>query len=216
MMNDHGIALVSSDAYNVACPSCAAVSDVSRTPWCGCLGKDRTPRCASCGACFCRLSPAQRLAFWSAAPASLHERRRVEARSRLAGVPVDEKAPLVMLVDDDEEIRAIGAHTISRLGFRCTIASDGAEALALMTLEEPAVVITDALMPRMDGWELCRFVKRTSMAKVIMMTSLYTGRRYRNEALGRYGADDYLAKPIDVAALQASLSRLAPAGRVAA
>jgi len=216
MMNDHGFALVSAAAYNVACPSCAAVSDVSRTPWCGCLGKDRTPCCASCGACFCRLSVAQRLAFLSAAPPALHERRRLEAPSLLTGVPVDEKAPLVMLVDDDEEIRAIGAHIIGRLGFRCTTASEGAQALALMAIEEPAIVITDALMPRMDGWELCRFVKRTSAAKVIIMTSLYKGTRYRNQAISRYGADDYLAKPIDFAALQASLSRLSAPGRVAA
>jgi CheY-like chemotaxis protein len=215
-MNDQGFDLVSTGAYKVACPSCAAVSDVSLTPWCECLGKDRTPLCANCGACFCGISPAQRLAFWSAAPPSLHERRRLEARNGLGEVPVDEKAPLVMLVDDDEEIRAVGAHILGRLGFRCTIASDGAEALALMAIEEPAVVITDALMPKMDGWELCRFVKRTSMAKVIIMTSLYTGRRYRNQAFKRYGADDYLAKPIDFGALQASLLRLAPAGRVAA
>jgi CheY-like chemotaxis protein len=215
-MSDHGFALVSGGAYNVACPSCASVSDVSRTPWCGCLGKDRTPLCANCGSCFCRIPLATRLAFWVAAPPSLHERRRLEARNGFGGVAVDEKAPLVMLVDDDEEIRAVGSHIIGRLGFRCTTASDGDEALALMAVEEPAVVITDALMPRMDGWELCRFVKRTSMAKVIIMTSLYKGLRYRNEAFKRYGADDYLEKPIDFAALRASLVRLAPAGRVAA
>jgi CheY-like chemotaxis protein len=215
-MSDYGFAAVSSGAYNVACPSCASVSDVSRTPWCGCLGKDRTPLCANCGSCFCRIPLAARLAFWVAAPPSLHERRRLEARNEVGRVAVDKKAPLVMLVDDDEEIRAVGSHVVGRLGFRCTIASEGGEALALMAYEEPAVVITDALMPMMDGWELCRFVKRMSMAKVIIMTSLYTGVRYRNEAFKRYGADDYLAKPIDFAALQASLLRLAPPARVAA
>jgi CheY-like chemotaxis protein len=215
-MSDHGFSIVGTDSCNVACPSCASVSDVSLTPWCGCLGKDRTPLCANCGQCFCRIPVAARLAFWIAAPPSLHERRRLEARNESGGVAVDAKARLVMLVDDDEEIRAVGSHIFGRLGFRCTTASDGAEALALMAVEEPAVVITDALMPRMDGWQLCRFVKRTSTAKVIIMTSLYTGLRYRNEAFNRYGADDYLAKPIDFAALQASLLRLAPAARVAA
>jgi CheY-like chemotaxis protein len=162
------------------------------------------------------MAPQERLAFWNGAPLSLRERRRVEARNGLGAVAVHARASLVMLVDDDEEIRAVGAHIIGRLGFRCTIASDGAEALALMMVEEPVVVITDALMPRMDGWELCRFVKRTSMAKVVIMTSLYTARRYRNEAFKRYGADDYLAKPIDFAALQASLTRLAPVAGLAA
>jgi two-component system phosphate regulon response regulator PhoB len=126
------------------------------------------------------------------------------------------KAPLVLLVDDDEEIRAIGSHVIPRLGFRCATATNGPEALAMMAEEEPVIVITDALMPKMDGRELCRFVKRSSSAKVVIMTSLYTAAHYKYEAFKRFGADEYLAKPIDFAALQATLQRLAPNAEVKA
>jgi len=209
-------AIVTDDSYVLACPSCGVVSDAALALWCDCLTKERTPRCTSCGRCLCKLGVEQRRRFWGGAPPSMHTRRRSEMRQHSPAVAVATKAPLVLLVDDDEEIRAIGSHVISRLGFRCATATNGPEALVMMAVEEPAIVITDALMPQMDGRELCRFVKRSSSAKVVIMTSLYTAAHYKYEAFKRFGADEYLAKPIDFAALQATLQRLAPKAEVKA
>ncbi len=200
-------AIVNTESYYVACLACGVTSDVSESPLCDCLSKERTPVCPSCSVCLCKLSTPQRLAFWVNAPASMHAKRTNRVALQIAPAPVPSKAPLVMLVDDDDVIRVIGARAISRLGFRCVTASNGPEALALLAVEEPAVVITDALMPKMDGRDLCRFIKKSSAAKVVIMTSLYTAPHYKYEALKVFGADEYLAKPIDLAALEATLKR---------
>ncbi|HSY49105.1 MAG TPA: response regulator [Thermoanaerobaculia bacterium] len=159
----------------------------------------------------CKLPAARLRAFWEAAPASMLARRQRRPALQIVRAQAAPRSPLVLLVDDDEEIRAIGSHVIGRLGYRCLTASNGPEALALIALEEPALVITDALMPKMDGRELCRLIKRSSSARVVVMTSLYTAPRYKYEAFREFGADEYLAKPIDFEALQETLRRLVPA-----
>ncbi|HWS70962.1 MAG TPA: response regulator [Thermoanaerobaculia bacterium] len=202
--SENSFSIVGPDRYLAACPSCTAVSDVSQSPWCGCVTRERTPVCTSCGECRCKRPAVERLDFWSRAPESMKSARTPAPRSTLRAA----QAPLVMVVDDDEEIRLVAQHVIEKLGYRCTTAASGAEALAMMAVEEPKVVITDALMPKMDGRDLCRFVKRSSQARVVIMTSIYTAPRYKYEAYKTFAADDYLAKPIDFAALQATLGRL--------
>jgi CheY-like chemotaxis protein len=77
----------------------------------------------------------------------------------------------------------------------------------------PEVILTDALMPRLEGREMCRRLKddpETRDIKVIIMTSLYKGQRYRGEAMSNFGADGYLAKPLDPELLATTLRALAP------
>jgi len=207
-------AIVSPESYVTACPSCGAISDMAEALLCDCLTREHTPVCPSCGGCFCKLPRAKLRAFWEAAPPAMLARHLRKPTLRIVRTPVTSKAPLVMLVDDDDEIRSIGEHVISRLGYRCVTASNGPEALALMAVDEPALVLTDALMPKMDGRDLCRFIKKSSSAKVVIMTSLYTAPHYKYEAFKSFGADDYLAKPIDFTALQETLHRLVPAQEI--
>ena len=201
---ESAFAIVPPDRYFSACPSCDNVEDVTLAPWCDCVTRERTPVCTICGECRCRRPAVERLDFWSRAPLSMKSARTPNAAAPRTAA----KAPLVMLVDDDEEIRLIGRHVVEKLGYRCVTAENGPAALAMMAAEEPRVVITDALMPKMDGRDLCRFVKRSSRAKVVLMTSVYTAPRYKHEAFKTFGADGFLAKPIDFAALQATLERL--------
>ena len=199
-------AIVTPDTYVTACPTCSALADVSQSPWCDCVTKERTPVCEACGECRCKRPARERLEFRMRAPKSILGLFKQPA-PQLAIAPAL-KAPLVMLVDDDEEIRLIGSHVIRKLGYRCITAQSGPEALAMVAGEQPSVVITDALMPKMDGRDLCRFIKRSSDAKVVIMTALYTAPHYKYEAFKTYGADGYLAKPIDFTALQSTLERL--------
>ena len=65
----------------------------------------------------------------------------------------------------------------------------------------PDLILSDAFMPKLDGREMCRLLKEdpsTSRAKAIIMTGLYTDRKYRNEALDYFRVDDYVAKPLAV------------------
>jgi CheY-like chemotaxis protein len=198
--------IVTPDTYVTACPSCSALADASQSPWCDCVTKERTPVCEACGECRCKRPAKERLEFRMRAPKSLMSLFKQPA-PQLTIAPAL-KAPLVMLVDDDEEIRLIGSHVIRKLGYRCITAGSGPEALVMVAGEQPAVVITDALMPKMDGRDLCRFIKKSSDAKVVIMTALYTAPHYKYEAFKSYGADGYLAKPIDFTALQSTLERL--------
>ena len=74
------------------------------------------------------------------------------------------------------------------------------------------VVLTDALMPKMDGRELSRQLKEThgNRIKVILMTSLYKSPRYRNEAQHVFKVDEYLVKPLNYDELRDALRRVAP------
>jgi CheY-like chemotaxis protein len=198
-------AIITPDSYITPCPTCSVRTDASQSSWCDCVTKERTPVCPSCGECRCKRSSKERLEFRMSAPKSLLKLFKQAPQLTIAPAI---KAPLVMLVDDDEEIRLIGAHVIRKLGYRCVTAENGPEALALVAGEQPAIVITDALMPKMDGRDLCRFIKKSSDAKVVIMTALYTAAHYKYEAFKTYGADAYLAKPIDFAALQSTLERL--------
>jgi CheY-like chemotaxis protein len=77
------------------------------------------------------------------------------------------------------------------------------------------VVLTNALMPRMDGRELCRRLKEAhgNQIKVILMTSLYTASHYRREARSVFKVDEYLAKPLRYDDLRDALQRVAPVVR---
>jgi YesN/AraC family two-component response regulator len=84
-----------------------------------------------------------------------------------------------------------------------------------MERTRPDIVLTDALMPKIDGRQLCRLIKTSDASiKVVIMTALYKSSRYRTEAMNTFHADEYLAKPIDFAHLRQVLGNLS--ARVAA
>jgi CheY-like chemotaxis protein len=101
---------------------------------------------------------------------------------------------------------------VEQLGYTVTTAANAEEALAILESAGFEVVLTDALMPKMDGRELTRIVKRTHIDKVktILMTSLYKALRFKNEAELHFGVDEYLTKPLKFSELQSALNRLAP------
>lgn len=119
--------------------------------------------------------------------------------------------PTVLIVDDDEEIREIAAYIVTQLGYRAITVDNPTTALDEVERHRPDVVITDALMPRLDGRELCRLIKGAfTGTKVVIMTSLYTAPHYKYEAFRNFKADEYLPKPIDFTQLRDVLARLAP------
>jgi CheY-like chemotaxis protein len=117
--------------------------------------------------------------------------------------PVDSR-PLVLVVDDQAIVQTLVREGLST-EFRVMTASDGVEGFALVKAHHPDVVITDALMPKLDGRELCRNIKifpPTSKTKVVIMSALYTTRRHENEARDEFGADAFLRKPVTLSQLR--------------
>ena len=115
----------------------------------------------------------------------------------------------VLVVDDDPNIRELVRVFLRDAGFAVHEAADGLEALALLETTRPDLAILDVMMPRMDGWELCRELRAYGDLPVLMLTAKgETAQKIKGFALG---ADDYLVKPFEplelVARVQALLKR---------
>ncbi|RYG18912.1 MAG: response regulator [Caulobacteraceae bacterium] len=121
-------------------------------------------------------------------------------------------ASTILIADDDPLLRALLVHRLSADGYQVLIAEDGAQALAVITEQKPDLVVLDALMPVMDGFELLRRVKagRLSEAPVIMLTAL----RRDQDIVGalKLGAADYLVKPFIPDELSQRVRRLLKSG----
>lgn len=197
---------------NVRCHGCRATFDASGAIWCQCLAKRATLVCPQCASCACRISPAAARKFWHEASSLLHDRHRDEQRARTDGTAPNNETAEILIVDDDEEIRLAAAFMIQEMGYRVATTSNPDEALSLIAARPPRLVLTDALMPKMDGRVLCSRIKtHNRKVRVVIMTSLYTSTRYRNEALKTFHADGYLAKPIAADDLRAVIAKLVPA-----
>jgi twitching motility two-component system response regulator PilH len=119
----------------------------------------------------------------------------------------------ILVVEDTKFFRAYLTDLLTEAGFQVVTAQDGVEALEYLSRECPDLVITDVLMPRMHGFELCRKIKdnqETASVPVIMMTQVYTRTHHEIEARGVHGADDYITKPFTPADLFARIWRFLP------
>ena len=192
--------------YRVTCLSCGRPYDAEKAAECSCLQPVRSYRCPHCAACFCKDS--YKLdAFWRDATSEMWQRRR--AAAPLAHETAsDLKRPLVLFADDDPTGRAIATRVIQSLGFGVIVAANGEEALSMAREYRPELIITDALMPRLDGREMGKIVKNElPHTKLVVITSIYKDPRYKYEALKRFAVDEYLPKPISPAALRELVTR---------
>ena len=118
----------------------------------------------------------------------------------------------ILVVDDDKNICEIIRLYLEKEGFQVVIANDGQEALNLFKETTPSVVVLDVMMPKMDGFQVCREIRRVSSIPVIMLTA--KGETF-DKVLGlELGADDYMVKPFEnkelVARIKAVLRRSVP------
>jgi putative two-component system response regulator len=113
-------------------------------------------------------------------------------------------------VDDDKDIQKIAMRVVAGLGYCVILGRNGAEGLELARRYKPELVLTDALMPKLDGREMCKQLKadpETAGIKVVVMTSLYTNSRYQTEGYRVFKVDSYVSKPLDLTALTAILQK---------
>lgn len=101
----------------------------------------------------------------------------------------------ILIADDDPLLRALLVHRLSADGYEVVSADDGSQALTVIAEQRPDLIVLDALMPVMDGFEVLRRVKSggLSEAPVIMLTAL----KREQDIVGalQLGAADYLVKP---------------------
>jgi len=81
--------------------------------------------------------------------------------------------PHILVVDDEETLRYLIREGVERSGYGCSVASDGIEALRILEEKDVDVVISDIMMPGMDGIELAKRIKEEHDADVILITGFY-------------------------------------------
>src|SRR5437763_4827864 len=128
----------------------------------------------------------------------------------------DSKLPSILVVDDNHDNADIIRDYLEARGYPISVAYDGDEAMKIFEREKPSIILLDVMMPGRDGWQVCREMKDHptlgSSIRVIMVTALQDWMNKR-QAL-ETGADDFVEKPFELAALakvvERNAARLAP------
>jgi DNA-binding response OmpR family regulator len=109
----------------------------------------------------------------------------------------------ILIVDYDAPSREALAALFRPRGIEILTASDGLTAYDIFRIEKPDVVLLEAILPRLHGFDLAKKIIAEShgTASVVIVTGLYRGPHYRHEALTGLGAADYFEKPYDAAKL---------------
>ena len=100
----------------------------------------------------------------------------------------------ILVVDDESRMRKLVKDFLTKKNFQVLEAGDGEEAMDIFYKEKDiALIILDVMMPKMDGWEVCREVRKNSKVPIIMLTARGDE---RDELLGfDLGVDEYISKP---------------------
>lgn len=115
----------------------------------------------------------------------------------------------VLIVDDDNNICELLRLYLEKEKFETVIANDGLQAVEMFKAEEPQLILLDVMLPKLDGWQVCREIRKESECPIIMLTA--KGEVF-DKVLGlELGADDYIVKPFEskevVARIKAVLRR---------
>ena len=121
----------------------------------------------------------------------------------------NEDPPLVLVADDDEDIRALVTFRLERAGYRVVAAENGEHALSVALESSPALAVLDVMMPRLDGYELTRRL-REHEATQSMPVILLTARAQEADVARGFdvGADDYIKKPFSPQELRARVQAI--------
>jgi len=109
----------------------------------------------------------------------------------------------ILIVDDDIQFGELLSSKLRSEGFGVLHAHDGAEGIEVVRERRPDLVVLDALMPRMDGWEACREIRKTSEVPIIFLSCI---QEEKDKVRGLdLGADDYIGKPFGSSELLARI-----------
>ena len=113
----------------------------------------------------------------------------------------------ILMVDDEERMRKLVKDFLTIKGYRVLEAGDGEQAIDIFFKEKDiSLVILDVMMPKMDGWETCKTIRRYSQVPIIMLTARS---EERDELLGfELGVDEYITKPFSPKILVARIEAI--------
>ena len=118
----------------------------------------------------------------------------------------------ILIVEDDGNIRELLRLYLEREGYEITEAATGEEGVELWRKINPDMILLDVMMPIMDGWQVCKIIRKESKVPIIIMTA--KGETFDKVNGLEMGADDYIVKPLEmrevIARVRAIFRRLAP------
>jgi DNA-binding response OmpR family regulator len=123
-----------------------------------------------------------------------------------AGAVPPHPQPTLLVVDDEPAVRRVLAMRLQLAGYRVVCAEDGEQALESFAAEQPDLVVLDVMLPKLDGFAVCRRLRAESAVPIVFLSALDA---IAEKVAGLdLGADDYLAKPFSPKELEARISRI--------
>lgn len=120
--------------------------------------------------------------------------------------PITMAKEKILIVEDEKEIVKLLTYNFEKEGYQVLTASDGEAGLALAKSKRPQMIILDLMLPKVDGIEVCKQIRRDSQVPIIMLTAK---KEETDRVLGlELGADDYVTKPFSVRELVARVKSL--------
>jgi len=107
----------------------------------------------------------------------------------------------ILVVDDDPNISDLLKIYLEKEGYEVKLASDGVEGVNFFKMYSPDLVLLDIMLPKKDGWQVCREIREMSSKPIIMITA--KGEAFDTVLGLELGADDYVTKPFDMKVLSA-------------
>ena len=112
----------------------------------------------------------------------------------------------ILIVEDEKEILKLLKYNLEKEGFHVIFAGDGEAGLALALKSKPHMIILDLMLPKLDGIEVCKMIRKESQVPIIMLTAK---KEETDRVLGlELGADDYVTKPFSVRELLARIKSI--------
>ncbi|WP_027399289.1 response regulator transcription factor [Anaerovorax odorimutans] len=111
--------------------------------------------------------------------------------------------PSVLIADDNKQITSILEEYVKKEGYTSIIALDGEDALKKFQQNKPDILLLDVMMPKIDGFEICRQIRKTSSVPIIMITA--RGEDFEKIMGLDIGADDYIVKPFSPSEVMARI-----------
>ncbi len=117
----------------------------------------------------------------------------------------------VLVIDDEREILLLLEQILKEEGFKVLTARDGKEGFEMFRKERPSLIVTDAMLPKLHGFELSRMIKEESgqKARIMILTAVYKKYKYKAKIQDEYKVDEYLDKPFQIAEFLDAFYRMA-------
>ncbi|MFC5701219.1 response regulator transcription factor [Cohnella faecalis] len=115
--------------------------------------------------------------------------------------------PHIVVIDDDDKITSLLRRSLAFEGYEVTTAHDGADGIRLLGEKNAELIILDVMMPKLDGWEVCRRLREAGISAPVLLLTARDEVQDRVKGLD-LGADDYLVKPFALEELMARVRAL--------